>query len=223
MSVDDFKQHDVGESTSSVKDFRLLIIQLSTIFARGIDVRSNSLPSRQCILGVISILFHMASACSTLLGPCIRAKMAVNNLKYDRKMCLRDNDRIRKYKDYSVCTGIGSDNDLAIHFPVSVGVDWITQVHAFIADYVSLSTLVTDFAEERNWLPYYSPQSLIVSLFCEIGELSEVLQWEDPEKMFSRLDALQIRALLREVADIAVYCLHCLREINACGSCRVHS
>ena len=85
----------------------------------------------------------------------------------------------------------------------------------FQNSYESLQKEVADFAKERNWLDKYDEQTLCMSLFCELGELAEVLQWESANKDIKQLNGEELNALACELADIAIYSIHFLRHIGA--------
>ena len=47
-----------------------------------------------------------------------------------------------------------------------------------------LKVIVREFTKERDWEKFHSPKNLIMSLFKEIGELSEIFQWKKEESSF---------------------------------------
>jgi len=76
-----------------------------------------------------------------------------------------------------------------------------------------LILLVTQCSRERGWLENYDTPTLVCSLFCELGELMEIIQWKDKSDLATYHDAMD--GLSRELADITIYCLHFLRELDA--------
>lgn len=170
---------------------------------------------RKVILHLIYQLFEVASLLSISLVSCIKSKMLINRRKYKKELCLKENGAVRKYTMYGSTTGIYSDGDYNIILdPVkdaSIGVQYLE----FQNSYKSLQEEVTEFAKERNWLNKYNEQTLCMSLFSELGELSEVLQWEVANKDLKQINEEQVKALACELADIAIYSIHFLRYIGA--------
>lgn len=62
------------------------------------------------------------------------------------------------------------------------------------------------FAEERDWVQFHDPKSLILALVGEVGELAELFQWlpADQAGDRSRVPELQQR-VGEEMADILLY------------------
>jgi NTP pyrophosphatase (non-canonical NTP hydrolase) len=62
------------------------------------------------------------------------------------------------------------------------------------------------FVEDRDWVRFQTPKSLVQALAGEVGELSEVFQWLT-EQESSRLNARDRRHAEEEIADILIYIL----------------
>ena len=63
-----------------------------------------------------------------------------------------------------------------------------------------------EFNKERDWDQFHTPKNLIISLFKEIGELSEIFQWKNIED--SKLENLsneEIEKIKDELSDILIY------------------
>lgn len=63
-----------------------------------------------------------------------------------------------------------------------------------------------EFSEQRDWLQFHDPKSLILALVGEVGELAELFQWS------SRDDAMNVRddpgrreRAGEELADVLLY------------------
>ena len=192
----------------------------ASVIGIGETISKISLSQQRCIrckviLHLFYQLFEVASMLSVSLVSCIKGKMEINNKKYKRELCLRENGAIRKYTEYGSITGIYSDDDSKISLNAVKNVSNKIQYLEFKDSYESLQKEVADFAKERNWLNKYNEQTLSMSLFCELGELAEVLQWEDANKGLKQLNGEQANALACELADIAIYSIHFLRHIGA--------
>ena len=65
-----------------------------------------------------------------------------------------------------------------------------------------------EFNKERDWDQFHTPKNLIMSLFKEIGELSEIFQWKNDGEIESDLKKKKIKEKISdEVADIMLYLL----------------
>lgn len=54
-----------------------------------------------------------------------------------------------------------------------------------------------EFAHERDWEQFHSPENLAKSIAIEAGELLECFQWGQPE---------DVNAVKEELADVLTYC-----------------
>ena len=69
-----------------------------------------------------------------------------------------------------------------------------------------LKVIVREFTKERDWEKFHSPKNLIMSLFKEIGELSEIFQWKKEELSFkNNLTTEEIENIKDELSDILIY------------------
>lgn len=69
-----------------------------------------------------------------------------------------------------------------------------------------LKVIVREFTKERDWEKFHSPKNLIMSLFKEIGELSEIFQWKKEESSFkNNLTTEEIENIKDELSDILIY------------------
>lgn len=69
-----------------------------------------------------------------------------------------------------------------------------------------LKVVVREFTKERDWEKFHSPKNLIMSLFKEIGELSEIFQWKKEELSFkNNLTTEEIENIKDELSDILIY------------------
>ena len=69
-----------------------------------------------------------------------------------------------------------------------------------------LKVIVREFTKQRDWEKFHSPKNLIMSLFKEIGELSEIFQWKKEELSFkNNLTTEEIENIKDELSDILIY------------------
>lgn len=69
-----------------------------------------------------------------------------------------------------------------------------------------LEEKIYQFAKERDWLKYNTPENLAKSISIEAGELLECFQWKsDYEK----------KPLEEEIADVMTYCILLCRQIGS--------
>ena len=84
---------------------------------------------------------------------------------------------------------------------------------------------IRQFAEDRLWSKYHKPRNLVMALLGEVGELSEILQWEDEDwdvidgeqHLVDKLHASDMKRLdelSQELADVSIYAI---RLATVCG------
>lgn len=69
----------------------------------------------------------------------------------------------------------------------------------------SVLTNLREFALERDWNKFHTPENLAKSISIEAGELLECFQWGNP----TNKDSLQ-----HELADVLTYCLFLAMELE---------
>lgn len=167
-------------------------------------------------------LFHKLMVCSAELGvhlvDAIKNKLKLNNQKYNATLVLRSKD-IKKYTYYSAETGIQLDSEVPIitEGTRSVAVDLNDCKTAFVTQFATIMEDVKKFAIDRNWLPAYTVREVILSFYCEMGELADVLNWKSNEWHLSDISTENfdvVDRLARELADIAIYAFHLCRILS---------
>lgn len=68
-----------------------------------------------------------------------------------------------------------------------------------------LTKKIRDFAEERDWLQFNTPENLAKSISIEAGELLECFQWNSD---------YNIDELKYEIADVMNYCILLCSQIG---------
>jgi len=73
-------------------------------------------------------------------------------------------------------------------------------------DLRTLTRLVREFADVRDWEQFHTPKNLAMALAVEAAELMEPLQWLTPDESISvRDDPSTLTQLSEEMADVAIY------------------
>ena len=86
-----------------------------------------------------------------------------------------------------ICQGIGDPN------------------YSQVVDLEELRQQVAAFAQDRNWDQFHSIRNLILALVGEVGELAEVVQWTNDDKMDELLKSGGRERLAQELADVLIY------------------
>ena len=68
-----------------------------------------------------------------------------------------------------------------------------------------LESKIVEFAEERDWLQFNTPENLAKSIAIEAGELLECFQWNNN---------YDINELKYEIADVMNYCILLSHQIG---------
>ena len=77
-----------------------------------------------------------------------------------------------------------------------------------MTDFTTLTKLLLQFRDERNWRQFHTLKNLIISLNLEAAELLELTQWKtDEELAASKTDDAFQQALKDECADVLLYLL----------------
>ena len=77
-----------------------------------------------------------------------------------------------------------------------------------MSDFGALTSLLRDFARERDWEKFHTPKNLAMALAGEAGELVAEFQWltpSDSERI--GLSQEQMAAIAMEIADVQIYLL----------------
>jgi len=151
-------------------------------------------------------LLRVAHVARLDLRAAIHHKLALNRKKYPVEMC---KGKAGKYTQYSSATGITKtegqsvdmattdDQDAAVPFA-----DWW---------YPALEAVV-QFREERDWTRYHQPRSLGLALLGELGELAEILQFDNED--LTEISAAKYEELFKELADVTIYTISLVSYYN---------
>jgi dCTP diphosphatase len=64
------------------------------------------------------------------------------------------------------------------------------------------------FSEQRDWVQFHDPKSLLLALVGEVGELSELMHWLPADEIVRRAAEEPLASRLgEELADIQLYLL----------------
>jgi len=168
------------------------------------------------VLMVMERVYSLAGALDVDLVEVVCQKTEINKMKYPKELCIGEVE-IQKYTTYSNQTGIHKDEDVKLSNNQTkrslAGIPASVVKKQFEKNLPQLMALVTQCSRERGWLENYDTPTLVCSLFCELGELMETIQWKDKSDLVVYHDAMD--GLSRELADITIYCFHFLRELDA--------
>jgi NTP pyrophosphatase (non-canonical NTP hydrolase) len=62
------------------------------------------------------------------------------------------------------------------------------------------------FRDARDWMKFYSPKNLVVSIVIESAELLEHFQWKDDKEAAAHVEK-HLEKIADEIADVAIYLL----------------
>tara|TARA_B100001057_G_scaffold452386_1_gene496203 strand:- start:1021 stop:1374 length:354 start_codon:yes stop_codon:yes gene_type:complete len=68
-----------------------------------------------------------------------------------------------------------------------------------------LKNIIAEFAKERDWDKFHNPKNLVMALSSEVGELSDIFQWLNPEESEKKLSNKNKELAKEEIADILIY------------------
>jgi dCTP diphosphatase len=64
---------------------------------------------------------------------------------------------------------------------------------------------VAQFAKDRDWDQFHSVRNLVLAMIGEVGEVAEILQWTDDDKVTELLNDGGRERLAEELADVLLY------------------
>lgn len=191
-----------------VRDLGLAITRLSSSLKYG-DLRLIQKET----LSVFAVVYTICDKAKLDPVEIIVKKMQHNSLKYDKGQCQKL-DTIKKWTWFSNVTGITRESTPPLVYTARIEMTEEIARIAFRTHYGVLLSIATVFAKERGWELKYTEQSLVLSLLAELGELSEVLQWEQSSEAFDGLGTTIINRFAMELADVLVYMIHLCRTYN---------
>ena len=80
-------------------------------------------------------------------------------------------------------------------------------------DTKKIQTQLCDFAKERDWGKFHSPNNLAMTLAGEPGELLEHFQWLSEDESYN-LSKDKLKEVGEEIADIQIYLLRLADKLN---------
>ncbi len=72
-------------------------------------------------------------------------------------------------------------------------------------DIEDLRREVAQFAKDRDWDQFHSVRNLVLAMIGEVGEVAEILQWTDDDKVTELLNDGGRERLAEELADVLLY------------------
>lgn len=80
-------------------------------------------------------------------------------------------------------------------------------------DIHSLTKLVTDFRDERDWKQFHNPKDAAISLLLESAEFLEHFQWKNPEEIVTHLREKK-SGVEDELADVLYWVLLLAHDLD---------
>lgn len=119
-----------------------------------------------------------------------------------------------KYDEYYEATGIDRQSSGTILEETDVISEGaVREVNAaFLSQKQSVTDMLVDFAEERDWVKFDTPRNLTLAMTNEVGELIELFQWRRDED--TAIDLTELDAMAQELADVAIYLLRLIRTVE---------
>mgnify|MGYP001610127269 FL=1 len=151
---------------------------------------------------ILKAILRMSTGLSINLIEIIQNKMAFNERKYPVSLCA---NKEVKYTAFSDKTGITTTTASITSLVTSRTPP--TTSH-FLAALPNLLLSILSFSSTRGFgrsnCYSYTPTNLVLAIISELGELANILQWEQDNKSLSITD---INILSHEMADISIYLL----------------
>lgn len=72
-------------------------------------------------------------------------------------------------------------------------------------DLEDLRREVAQFAKDRDWDQFHSVRNLVLAMVGEVGEVAEILQWVDDDRVSELLNSGGRERLAEELADVLIY------------------
>ena len=124
-------------------------------------------------------------------------------------------DEIVKWNRLSNSTGVTQANhvlqgiDYCYSFEATTDREMIETMEHLIADLV-------EFAEVRNWMPHYTPRTLVLALLGEVSELGDVVKWKKDDGC-DFLEKEEISQIAMELADVTIFVLRLVHTCDILG------
>ena len=64
---------------------------------------------------------------------------------------------------------------------------------------------IAQFAKDRDWDQFHSVRNLVLAMVGEVGEVAEILQWVDDDRVSELLNSGGRERLAEEFADVLIY------------------
>eukprot|EP00980_Cylindrotheca_fusiformis_P014618 scaffold3963_cov65-Cylindrotheca_fusiformis.AAC.3 len=161
---------------------------------------------------LLQALWETAKSLNLDLILAIHNKLELNNRKYPVELC---KGKAGKYTQYSAQTGVTKDNqsmDVVEMEMTSDGQSSSMNVQPLVQALPTVANTIHDFASARSWAQYHTPRNLVLALLGEVGELAEILQWNDDKDETPSTKLLD--QLSQELADVSIYLLRLATVCN---------
>eukprot|EP00980_Cylindrotheca_fusiformis_P016118 scaffold4790_cov98-Cylindrotheca_fusiformis.AAC.2 len=163
---------------------------------------------------LLQALWETAKSLNLDLILAIHNKLELNNRKYPVELC---KGKAGKYTQYSAQTGVTKDNqsmDVVEMEMTSDGQSSSMNVQPLVKALPTVANTIHDFATARSWAQYHTPRNLVLALLGEVGELAEILQWNDDKDETTLPSTKLLDQLSQELADVSIYLLRLATVCN---------
>lgn len=187
----------------------------------SLGIAIGKLAEKPCEDTLVMALSAMVMICSRLglsFSSILQQKMRLNCLKYpkDNRVISTDKATVngeeceREMDKYTIDHSVMfTERNVSDYKCVS---KWENR-HTFWDFFGGWQEMVNLFASERGWLSRYTVSKVTVSLFSELGELMDLIEWVRPLSNLTD-DMSLLSKIAAELADIGIYALHMSRLLS---------
>jgi len=142
----------------------------------------------------------------------IKSKIKLNERKYPLDLCYGN---IKKYTHYSDETKISYDSGQSIveltndEIRTNEGCNNLIRYHD---KYAELLLASLKFTIARGWDSKDTPRNLILAVFVELSELSQLFQWKSEDKLC--LSRIEWDRAAQEIADVLIYTMKLSNSVS---------
>ena len=149
------------------------------------------------------------------LAALVSNKISVNRKRYVKDLCVAKKTGMPKYTEFSSTTGVSKDDNIIMFTleEIDVNLSDDKNLQELHKKWLALVKDIKEFSRERGWLNSYDEVTLRLSLAAEVGELAELLQWNNDNKTMNNLPDKTKTKLCEEIADVAIYGFHYHRSV----------
>ena len=189
---------------------RVCAIDLCTSILKKVELNGRKYPVELCKVWVVCCSVHISLQLLDVFGTwhCLLITTCF--------ICSLQG-KSGKYTNYSEHTGITTtEGQSTIDSPIKTSSHRANNINEDSTTIEGMTSLIRNFANERQWYRYHTPRNIALALLGEVGELAELFQWSGDEGLVH--DVLSEETLDKagqEIADVSIYLL------RLCDVCHV--